>query len=93
LDDVDERRTEALARQRISEQRETDRDDMIVDNPMVETNGPDQMNNKSERTNGVAHEEEESANGTRHIEPEGARDLAEDNDEMDVEAGEDAVIY
>jgi len=121
LDEVDERRAEALARQRIIEQRENDRDDRIaeqrdndrdnrmiteqrekdtgdinMDEPMVDTNEHDQRNGKGkgERVNGAAHEGEESANKSRqHIEQEGNRDIAEDNDEMVVEAGEDAVIY
>lgn len=101
---MDERRAEALAAQRITEhrddriaeQREKVRDDINMDEATVDTNGHDQLDgmSKDERVNGLVHEEEESADKSRqHIEAEGNRDIAEDNDEMVVEAGEDAVIY
>jgi len=97
--DRDDRVTEQREKDgiHITEQGEKDRDDINMDEPMVVTNGHDQLDGKGkgDQVNGVAHEEdEESVNKSRqHIEQEGNRDIVEDNDEMVVEAGEDAVIY
>ena len=69
---------------------------MIVDEPLANTNGHDGADDRFEKAaNGAEYEsrprEEDTASRIR--ESENHRDAPEDNDEMVVEAGEDAVIY
>lgn len=95
LDELDDRREQELARQRVEDDRE--KDDRMSTEPMANTNGHDRVDGSNPEPNGVSHRgvsvEKDTRSRSLHIEPESSREVAEDNDEMVVEAGEDAVIY